>query len=262
MSTYVAIGSVCWDVVEGDDAPRLGGSVLFASRVAQAAGWDAHVITSGTAELEAAVREALPGVEVTVQPSEHDTVMSFSRHADLGPRSVPTVADPIDLARSSISVAGADVVHLAPIMGEVTMQTIDQVAGARFVGITPQGMLRTRDAGTHRLGLLAQPGTWWAEGTHAVVLSESEYDRIADPLVTATRALAVTRGEHGCFGACGDESVDLPGIALDAISPTGTIGAGDVFAAALFLALADGAPFGEAMDRANRRAAAHVGGTA
>ena len=70
----------------------------------------------------------------------------------------------------------------------------------------------------------------------------------------------MTRGERGCIGWCDDDVVDLPGIALDAISPTGTIGAGDVFASALFLALAEGKPFPEAMDRANRQAAAHVGG--
>lgn len=262
MSTYLAIGSVCWDVVEGDDRPRLGGSVLFASRVALAAGWDAHVVTSGTPELEAAVRAALPGVEVTVQPSEHDTVMAFSRYADLGPRAVPTVADPIDLTTTPISLADADVVHLAPIMGEITTDLFGQLAGARFVGITPQGLLRRREERTHALKLLTAPGTWWADGTNAVVVSESEYDRISEPLILGGRAVAVTRGENGCFGWCGDELVDLPGVHLDAISPTGTIGAGDVFAAALFLALASGEPFASAMDRANRRAAAHVGGTA
>ncbi|MGN6694561.1 MAG: PfkB family carbohydrate kinase [Aquihabitans sp.] len=262
MSTYVAIGSVCWDEVEGDDERRLGGSVLFSSRIAQAAGWDAHIVTSGTAELERALRAAMPDIKVTVQPSATDTVMWFSRHADLGPLAVPTVAEPIDLTRSPVDLAAADVVHLAPIMGEVTMELIGQVDGARFVGITPQGMLRRRDPRTHRLGLLSAPTTWWAHGANAVVLSESEYDRIEEPLVAPGRVVAVTRGERGCFGVSGSETVDLPGIPLDAISPTGTIGAGDVFAASLFLELAGGRSFGEAMDAANRRAAAHVGGLA
>ncbi|HWJ62361.1 MAG TPA: carbohydrate kinase family protein [Acidimicrobiales bacterium] len=262
MSTYVAIGSVCWDEVEGDDERRLGGSVLFSSRVAQAAGWDAHIVTSGTAELERALRAAMPEVKVTVQPSATDTVMAFSRAADLGPQTVPTVAEPLDLTRSPVDLGTADVVHLAPIMGEVTRELIAQVRGARFVGITPQGMLRTRDPVTHRLGLLDAPTAWWAEGSDAVVLSESEYARIAEPLAGPARAVAVTRGERGCFGTSGTEAVDLPGVPLDAISPAGTIGAGDVFAAALFVGLADGRSFGDAMDAANRRAAAHVGGRA
>ncbi|MCB1039518.1 MAG: hypothetical protein KDA94_08325, partial [Acidimicrobiales bacterium] len=68
MSTYLAIGSVCWDEVpvEGGVDRRLGGSVLFASRVALEAGWDVHVVTSGTDDLAAAARAALPGVRVTV----------------------------------------------------------------------------------------------------------------------------------------------------------------------------------------------------
>jgi 1D-myo-inositol 3-kinase len=262
VSTYVAIGSVCWDVVEGEPERRMGGSVLFASRTAVAQGWDAHLITSGTPELETALRAALPDVEITVQPSAHDTVMAFSREADLGPRSVPTLADPIDLARAPGALGGADVVHLAPIMGEVDVRLVGQVAGSAFVGITPQGLLRTRDERTHALGLLDAPGAWWAEGTDAVVLSESEYERIAVPLDAGGRAVAVTRGERGCFGRRGDEVVDLPGVPIEGTSSVGTIGAGDVFSAALFLALAGGDGFAAAMDRANRRAAAHVGGQA
>jgi len=262
VSTYVAVGSVCWDQVEGDDRRRLGGSVLFSSRVALGAGWDAHIVTSGTAELERALREAMPDVKVTVQRSATDTVMWFPRDAAVGPQAVPTVAEPLDLTRSPVDLAAADVVHLAPIMGEVTPDLIAQVDGCRFVGITPQGLLRTRDPISHGLGLVDAPSPWWAPGADAVVLSESEFARLAGlPGIAADdRAVAVTRGERGCFGARGDESVDLAGIPVDEVSATGTIGAGDVFAAALFLALAEGDAFADAMDRANHRAAAHVAG--
>jgi sugar/nucleoside kinase (ribokinase family) len=260
VTTYVAIGSACWDEVDGDEDRRLGGSVLFAGQVARAAGWDVRVITSGTPALAEAVRDALPGIEVVVQPSEHDTVMWFPRDADLGPSAVPTVADPIDLAAASEHLAAADVVHLAPIMGELTPELVAAAARAPFVGITPQGMLRTRDTGDHRLELVTSPHPWWAASTQAVVLSEGEFAHIGEPLVAPGRAVAVTRGERGCMGWCDDEVVDLPGIPLAAVAQTGTIGAGDVFASSLFLALAEGLPFADAMDRANRTAAAHVGG--
>jgi sugar/nucleoside kinase (ribokinase family) len=259
VSTYLAIGSVCWDEVHGGRR-QLGGSVLFSGRVALAAGWDVRVLTSGTAELEAAAKEALPGVEVIVQPSKHDTVMAFGPDAELGPQAVPTVADPIDLATASVHLAAATVVHLAPIMGEVTPALVDAVAGAPFVGITPQGLLRTRQAGTDRLKLLDAPTAWWAPSTDAVVLSESEHARLAGSLGSDGRAVVVTRGERGCIGWCDGTEVDLPGIALDHVAPTGTIGAGDVFAGALFVAMAEGRPFPDALDTANRRAAAHVGG--
>ena len=262
MGTYVAIGSVCWDEVDGDDERRLGGSVLFSGQVALAAGWDVRVITSGTPELADAVRRALPEVEVIVQPSAQDTVMWFPADAELGPSAVPTVADPIDVAAASVHLDAATVVHLAPIMGEVTRELVAAVAGAPFVGITPQGLLRERTGAEHRLELLDGPEPWWAQGARAVVLSESEHGRVSQELAVDGRAVVMTRGERGCIGWCDGEVVDVPGIPVGTIAPTGTIGAGDVFASALFLALAEGAAFADALHRANRRAAAHVGGLA
>ncbi|WP_426572215.1 PfkB family carbohydrate kinase [Aquihabitans sp. McL0605] len=258
MTSYVAIGSVCWDVVAGDAERRLGGSVLFASRLALAQGWDAHIVTSGTEELERALRESMPDVKVTVQRSAVDTVFEFSADADLGPQRLASAADPIDVSLVDLGI-GADVVHLAPIMGEVTPAMVASVQGAPFVGITPQGMLRATDATG---ALLRRPDldAWWAAHVHAAVLSEDEYALVAEPSTLDRLALAITRGERGCLGRQGALEVDVAGIVLDHVSPVGTIGAGDVFAAAFFLALAGGAPFDEALRRANRTAADHVGG--
>ncbi len=259
MSTYVAIGSVCWDVVEGSPDARLGGSVLFASQVAVAAGWEAHLVTSGTEELERALRAALPEVKITVQRSATDTVMAFSEHAELGPQAVPTRAEPIDVSLVDLG-PDVQVVHLAPIMGEVTPAMVAAVQGARFVGITPQGLLRATDPDTHALLRLPNLDAWWASHVHAAVLSEEEYALVADPGVFAPLALAVTRGERGCVGYQGDHVVEVAGIDLGPVPPVGTIGAGDVFAAGFFLALAGGASFYDALHQANRTAAAHVGG--
>jgi hypothetical protein len=267
VSTYLAVGSICWDEVpvDGRIERRLGGSVLFAARVARAAGWQAIVLTSGTEALAHAAREALPGVEVLVQPAEHDTVMRFDDRTELGPCQVPTVADPIDLDRVPEGAVGhrsitAEVVHLAPIMGEVTPRLVDQVTGAGLVGITPQGLLRERDdAG--RLGLVSRVDPWWVAGVDAVVASEQEHHHLGEVLTGSAAAVAVTRGAHGCWGRAGATEVDLPGVAVEP-SPAGTIGAGDVFAATLFLGLAEGLGFEAAMDRANRRAAGHVAGDA
>jgi 1D-myo-inositol 3-kinase len=258
LSSYLAVGSVCWDVVEGERARRLGGSVLFASRVALAAGWDAHIVTSGTAELEAALRAELPDVRITVQRSAADTLMWFSEDADLGPQKVPTVADPVR-AGLVVEHLGAEVVHLAPILGEVTDEVVAAARGAAFVGITPQGLLRHLDPLTTALLRRRDLDPWWAPHVDAVVLSEEEHALVADPASLGHLPLAITRGERGCLGRLGDQVVDVPGIGLDDVDPAGTIGAGDVFAAAYFVALAEGVPFGEALRRGNQTAAAHVG---
>jgi 1D-myo-inositol 3-kinase len=262
VSTYLAIGSICWDEVPvaGGVDRRLGGSVLFASRVAQAQGWGARVLTSGTDELAEAARAALPGVELIVQPSDVDTIMRFPEQADLGPQWVPTVAAPLDPALVHGAVQGAEVVHLAPIMAEVDEPLAQAVidAHAPFVGITPQGLLREREPETNRLLRLPSLASWWSTLVDAAVVSEEEHAQLDGGFELGHLAMAVTRGERGCFGRQGDVVLDVAGIEVGDVDPAATIGAGDVFASTLFIALAEGSTFAEALDRANRVAAAHV----
>lgn len=253
----MAVGSVCWDVVEGSPDAQLGGSVLFATRVALARGWDARIVTSGTPELERAVRAAVPGAEVVVEPSPQDTIFGFSVHAELGPQRLVSRATPIDLARHGLD--DADVLHLAPIMDEIAHGSFGAAAGAGFVGITPQGFLRASDPATGALVRHEHLDAWWVEHVGSVVLSEDEYARLAQPDALRSIPTAVTRGPDGCIGRLVDEVLEVPGIALGDVAPVGTIGAGDVFAAAFFLALAVGQDFAAALVAANETAAGHVG---
>jgi hypothetical protein len=257
MSTYVAVGSVCWDVVDGSDRAMLGGSVLFASRVALSKGWDARIVTSGTAELERALVAAMPGVDIHVERCDADTVFGFPVDAERGPDRLVSRADQIDLARYSF--AEADVLHLAPIMDEIAHGSFGATVGAGFVGITPQGFLRASDPVSGRLVRHEQLDAWWVEHVGAVVLSEDEYARIGHPDALRSVPTAVTRGEDGCVGRLGGEVLEVPGIRLGEVSPVGTIGAGDVFGAAFFIALAGGADFAAALVAANETAAGHVG---
>jgi sugar/nucleoside kinase (ribokinase family) len=89
------------------------------------------------------------------------------------------------------------------------------------------------------------------------VLSESEADRLADAEDLRRTRSAVTLGERGCIGRWSIDEIVVPGIPVDA-DPVATIGAGDVFAATCFMALAGGVSFAEALQEANRTAAAHV----
>ena len=247
---------MCWDVVEGTDDARLGGSVLFACRVALARGWDARIVTSGTAALEAALVAAVPGVEVRVERSPVDTIFGFSVEADLGPQRLVSRAAPIDLARHRFD--DADVVHLAPIMDEIAHGSFGATAGVPFVGITPQGFLRASDPTTGALIRHEHLQAWWVEHVGSVVLSEDEYARLAQPDALRSIPTAITRGPLGCIGRIGDEELDVPGVDVGEVSPVGTIGAGDVFAAAFFVALAGGDDFAAALVAANEVAAGHV----
>ncbi len=259
MSTYLTVGSICWDLLEAEGERRLGGSARYASRVARSLGWEAVVLTSGTAELEAAARAELIDVELVVQRSVTDTAFGFDAHTELGPHRLAGRAATIDLTspEAAALVARADVVHLAPVMGEIDDATFTAARRAPFVGLTPQGLLRTADGAT---GVLDRHGRYpapWVDLVDAVVLSESEAERLVDPEDLRRTRSVVTLGEHGCVGRWGDEEIVVAGIPVDA-DPVATIGAGDVFAAAYFVALASGTPFPDALRKANRTAAAHV----
>jgi sugar/nucleoside kinase (ribokinase family) len=262
LRTYLAIGSVCWDEIPGVEGGqrRLGGSVLFAAHNARAAGWRTVVVTAGTEALADAARAALVGIELVVQPSATDTVMVFDERTELGPLLVPTVSDPIDLGRVGAAGIDADVVHVAPIMGEIGPNLFAQLGRRAVLGITPQGLLRERDR-HGRLALASSIDPWWVEAVDVAVVSEAEHRHLAEALDPSDGAVAITRGERGCWGWLGDERVDLVGVPIRP-SPAGTIGAGDVFASSLLMALAEGESFAGAMDRANHRAAAHVAGEA
>ncbi len=261
MNTYVTVGSVCWDVVDGDEAPRLGGSARFASRVALDLGWHVVVVTSGTADLAAAAAEALPGVELVVQPSVTDTAFGFDERAELGPHRLLAQADPIHLGTEEVAaiVGRADVVHLAPVMGELTSDAFERARRAPFVGLTPQGLLRSAGPG----GVLDGDGifdTPWTGLVDAVVLSEPEMERVLDRQALRLTKTGVTRGERGAIGYWGDEEVPVDGVEIGPVGPLATIGAGDTFSAAFFIALAEGSIFADALRRANEIAAAHVAG--
>jgi len=260
IKTYLAVGSVCWDEIPagGRLHRELGGSVLFAARVAQQRGWKVTIITSGTAELEAAVRAELgTGVELIVQPSVEDTVMRFTEETHLGPRSVPTSADQIRFSEVTGHLATADVVHIAPILDEIAEGGFEHLSEAKFVGVTPQGFLRTRNHETAALGLAHSAPTWWASNCDAVVLSESETAHFSVPLTELAQSVVVTRGSNGCIGYRGDQHLELDALKVqEAVGAT--IGAGDVFSATLFMELASGVEFGRAMALANERAGRHV----
>lgn len=260
MSTYLTVGSICWDLLDDGAERRLGGSARFASRVARSLGWEAVVLTSGTAELEAAARDELTDVELVVQRSGTDTAFAFDAHAEFGPHRLAGRATTIDLTspEAAALVARADVVHLAPVMAEIDDATFAAARQAPFVGLTPQGLLRAADPVTGELDRHGRYPAAWVDLVDAVVLSESEAERLADLDGLLRTRSVVTLGERGCVGRWGDDEILVPGIPVDA-DPVATIGAGDVFATTCFIALAGGISFPAALAEANRTAAAHVG---
>jgi hypothetical protein len=232
---YLAAGHLSVDLA-GDER-RLGGTVLFAAAVAARLGHEAEVVTACSEETAGAARDLLGLPVRNVAPGE-DTVFRFDRGFGHGPTSLASRARPVPVLEED-----ADVLHLGPIAGEIS-------AGwrARFTGLTAQGLLREFGPDgeiRHRPAPLP--------AADAIVVADVEF-----PSLEPRGLVLVTRGEHGADAYLDGTSVSraAPDAAHDAPD---TVGAGDVFAAIAFCALAGGDDVAASLRRAVDGAAAYVG---
>ncbi|MFN8052116.1 MAG: PfkB family carbohydrate kinase [Acidimicrobiales bacterium] len=258
MTSYLAVGHVCVDELVGRE-DRLGGTVFFSAGQAAAMGCDVSVLTSCTpATAERARRQLGAAVALDVVDAPDDTRFEFGEDAERGPQRLGSTATRLDdLGRH----AGVDVLHLAPVFNELGPALIDSARGrAGFVGATPQGLLR----GTSATGALTFVAANWPAGdfADAIVLNDEEY--------TDLRRIGLLDGFGGLvFRTLGPDGaavlrhdVELarhrPAPAEDDARPQRTIGAGDVFAAAAFVAMASGDDVEVALGVAVEAATAYV----
>lgn len=143
---------------------------------------------------------------------------------------------PTDLPASWRRTARA--VLLAPVLHEVDPALAHAFPHAR-VAVGAQGYLRRRRRDGTVVGRRWRPARRWLAGLAAVVLSAEDGAHQPDlqaRLATAP-VLAVTHGAAGAQLIAGGATVTIPACPAREIDPTG---AGDVFAAALLVALCEG----------------------
>ncbi len=230
---YLVIGHVTQDL--GPDGLSPGGTTAYASLTAQALGWHAGIVTSlGPSPVLGPVAD----IPTACIPAAQSTVFE-NRYGPQGrSQRIRSLAARLDITAVPRSWLSPRIVHLGPVAGEVDPGLVHQFQNA-FIGVTPQGWLRAWNAeGT------VQPGVWAeAEGTlraaHAAVLSledvQGQEDMI-DDFVHDCPVLAVTEGAHGArvyWNTHLRRFAVPPRIEVD---PTG---AGDIFAVAFFIRLAE-----------------------
>lgn len=230
---YLAIGHVTLDVTPGSSPPRftLGGTVTFASLMAQALGCRVGVATAAAAEL--ALAAELPGVTLWRAPSATTTTFE-NRYTPAGRRQIiGPIAARLTPAVLPQSWPAGGVVHLAPVAQEIDPALFTGWPAGVLVGLTPQGLLRRWDAAGQVYA------ADWSEAprllplTTAVVFSVED---LPDPaLLLQWRAagpwLVMTQGAAGCtlFGPHTQRHLPAPRVVER--HPTG---AGDIFAAVFF----------------------------
>jgi sugar/nucleoside kinase (ribokinase family) len=285
---YVAVGHVTCDVfVEGSaETRRAGGTAFYSALQAARLGLSALIVTQGVrAEIEELMAPYEGEVDLHVIPAAHTTTLSTGGAGTGGAQRLLTWAGPIV---EPIDV-DAGILHLAPVARETPA---DWRGRADFVGITPQGLVRGweqseavplaqleaaslvgdiplvppgSDTGAAEIVPVELDRATLPERFDAAVISEAELTSCRG-LFSAARecgaCVAVTAGPRATTVHPGDaEAGSVAQTAMpERVAVRDDIGAGDVFAAAFFVALAEGRAALEAATFANAAACARIAG--
>lgn len=259
MTDYLVVGHVTRDIVDGQERP--GGTALYAALLAARWGLKTGVVTAADpAWLEGAVFDWAPefrpdraegGGGLRFYVSGAGRVCWAVRVADVTTtfENVYTPAGRRQRLRARSETLGPDdipagwrprILHLGPVAGELGLTADWARVKPRFLGCTAQGWLRRfRPDGTVE-------SRWRPElepllgRFDAVVVSAEDLGpdlQVAAEAAGRVRYLVVTRAEAGVDLWVGGRRRHVPAFWRPAVDPTG---AGDVFAAALFIRLAAG----------------------
>jgi 1D-myo-inositol 3-kinase len=250
---YTTVGHVTCDVLP-DGTHRPGGTALYSALQAARLELRTHILTSGDpVEIERLLGPLREEVDLTVLPAAHTTTLltrgeGAARHQRLLAWAGPLTPPAVDTA----------ILHLAPVARETPCTWSGR---ADFVGLTPQGLVREWDA-AGEVALAPLRGELVPERCEAWALSERERERCVQELARAAAAgtvVAVTDGAR-------PTTLHLPGGAVQhvPVPPVAAacedLGAGDVWAAAFFVALHEGRPPTQAAAFATAAAAVRLTG--
>jgi 1D-myo-inositol 3-kinase len=235
--TVLVCGNVTLDRVPGGFAP--GGPAYYAGQAWRALGASTRVLTGAAADYPG---DALLGIEAEVVPALATTVFD-NRYGPDGARTqrVEAQAAPLDPERLRAGWRAPDVLHLVPVLSEVAPAAFRSATRPRLTGLCAQGLLRVVGPD----GAVAQP-PWQPDAAllsavDVVVLSEDDVRGQGDLLARLSAAVPVvafTRGPRGCDVIVRGRTTHVGVFPVREVDPTG---AGDVFAAGLLFAMAQGA---------------------
>lgn len=252
---YLAIGHVTEDIWR-DGRITPGGTAWFASLAARRIVDNVSVLTAAADTYDAAT--FLPGIDVHRIDSPVTT--QFENIYTPQGRIQYTRPSPIELTPDQLSdtLRQAKIMHLAPLCNEVSAAFATEVDPSVFVGVTPQGWLRRWDetGRVHAKDWGAAPEI--LARANAVVISIDDVAgnwKLALTWAAQARLFVVTQSAHGCTLFLDGKPHHVPTPQVEEIDPTG---AGDIFAATLFITLQRGVDPIEACTFANCIAARSV----
>lgn len=254
---YAVVGHVTVDVLPGGER-RVGGTALYSAIQASRLGLSVVVVTRGVPEeLEPLLAPYEGELELRVAPAERTTTLET---AGVGPARRQRLVGWAGEIRPQL-VPGAAILHLAPVAREIPP---GPWAEAGFVGLTPQGLVRSWEGpgSAVELGPMSRGQEALGARCRAIVLSEEERAACAgliDSGLGAGAVVAVTAGSEGGTLLLPDGR-GLPIGGPRVSDPSDDLGAGDVFAAAMFAELHAGVPPARAAEFAAAAAAVRLDG--
>ncbi len=215
---------------------RLGGTVAYAGCTAAALGRSVGIVTSTGPEADLSPLEAY--ASMVRRPAPQTTTFENVYSAE-GERTqyAYAVARPLGVEDLPASWQDVPVVHIGPIMDECDPALVEHFAGRAFVGLTPQGWMRTRDSSERVCSQRWATAERLLPLASAVVLSLEDVGgdwSVIQSFARQTAILVVTRGWLGGDLFLEGTAHPFPAFEVDEVNATG---AGDIFAAAFFVAL-------------------------
>jgi 1D-myo-inositol 3-kinase len=235
----------------------IGGTATYSSLTAQRLGRPAAVVTSASDDLDIAAR--LPGIQFATKPAPESTTFENIYQGDYRHQYVRGVASPLDAADVPLAWRRTPMVLLGPLVREMGVDMAHLFSGS-LLGVTAQGWMRRWDD----QGLVH--AREWVEASEILPLADVlffsyedvDYDleRVREYAALAEMAV-VTHNRLGAVVHCMAGSRWIPAYRANTVDPTG---AGDVFAAAYLVALADSGDPYQAARFANCAAAIAIEG--
>lgn len=234
---YTTVGHVTIDVLD-DGTRRAGGTAFYSALQAARLGLRTLIVTRGVpAELERLLEPFAHELDLRVLQAPATTTLRTSGRGSERRQFLLAWAG----AFAELAGLESTIVHLAPVARELPSRWR---GSAELVGLTPQGLVRGWEdrPGAQIVQVpAARSALELARGCDAIVLSEDERSSCAGLIAAASAAgafVAITAGARPVRLIAQGEELELDVFAHE--RPVEDLGAGDVFAAALFVGLHEG----------------------
>jgi 1D-myo-inositol 3-kinase len=253
----VVIGHVCQDLLP-DGSLSLGGSVSYAATTALRMGCRVGVVTSTGSDLNLA--EALPGAEIALRPAAATTIFENIYQDGVRTQILHQRAKVITCDCIPDPWRKAHMVYLGAIDQEIDPAVFHCFAGDSLVCLVPQGFFRRWDSQGHIYFAEWTPTESILQQIDILVLSELDVpdpERLVRDWGRFIRVVVVTRAERGATVYHAGTVCHYPARTALQVDPTG---AGDVFAAAFLIRLAETGDLESAATFANAAASFSIEG--